>query len=444
MWDAFSMGSQDNQFRSPARVDGADLRERNLAVVLHDLLFAQPTSRSEIADRTGLAKASLTGLIPELEALGLAVEASTSKPAAGRPSKLLTFDGKQLAVVICEVSETEIITESLDLTGRILRVDREPHKAKLGDVETVVKVMANTIQQHRESIANNGSRPIHMVLVVGAAVRGEKPIVLQSKELGWNEPVDLVGLMEARIPQMRDSISLVSGVNVAAKAEFEALKRLRLGYPKSVVYLKPDTGISSAIILDGNLLVGAQGMSPILAHIEVDSNGEICDCGRRGCLVAQVGPRKVLELAGLGSQITESGLQGALQVFVDNLKNGDEAAVEASRKIRKQLNKFAETLALLYDPDFIVLGGYWAEIFEILELNSEDLTRRPNFFQTVEGYVEQDGRSVFRPAAFGARAARVGALQEVFIRVLNRPLMLKDNGMVPALGPIAEGPTYIW
>ena len=438
------MKSVNKNLRAPARVDGADLRERNLAVVVHDLLFSQPTSRTEIAERTGLAKASLTQLIPELESLGLAMETTTSKPTSGRPSKLLVFDGSGVSVIVCEVNELEIITETTDLTGRVLRVDREQHFVPMGDPESIVFAMASTISQHLVTIDAAGSRAIHLVVVIDALLRGDKPVVMQASEFGWKEPVDLVGLLEKKLKPLVGSISLVSQVHVAAKAEFDALRHTSDSLPKSVVFLKADSGIGSAVVQNGKLLVGAQGMSPILGHIELNPNGELCECGRRGCFQVEVGPRRILQLAGLENEISRRGIKGAIQIFIEKTRKADPLALATCDILSAELASFSESLSLLYDPDYIVLGGYWAEIFENLSLTATPESNSEDDVYRFEKFAGLTDKVIFRPATYGSRATRVGALQEVLIRVINKPLSIKGTGQVPAMGPIASSPNYIW
>ena len=429
---------------APARMDGADLRERNLSVVLHDLMYSQPTSRSEIAERTGLAKASITQLIPELESLGLAIETTTSKPSTGRPSKMLAIHDGALSIIVCEVTELEITTETSSLMGNVLRFDRELHFVPMGGPDSIAFAMANTIGQHLETVRSAGSRTIHLVVVIDAPLSGERPIVHHSSELGWSDPVDLTSMLENLLPELAGAISIVSQVQVAAKAEFDALKRSSESLPKSVVFLKAGSSIGSAVVQNGKLLVGAQGMSPVLGHIEVSADGETCECGRTGCFQTQVSLRKILEFAGLTPEIATKGTKAAMQTLVDRITDGDISALLACEQLRSGLLTFAESLKFLYDPDYIVLGGYWAEIFQTLNLGTTSRQVLAAGSADRDNYQAPSGLVSFRPAQYGVRAARVGAIQEVVTRVLRRPLALKGGQLVPTMGPIGSSPSYIW
>ena len=58
------------------------------------------------------------------------------------------------------------------------------------------------------------------------------------------------------------------------------------------VYMTVSTGVGGAVMLDGRLLRGVDGVAGEIGHISVDRVGPSCGCGRRGCLEAIAsGPR---------------------------------------------------------------------------------------------------------------------------------------------------------
>lgn len=73
-----------------APADSADVRRRNLALVLRYLDAHGPCARTEVATGTGLVHATVTALVTELIDRGLVAEAG-SVPSAGRgrPRRLL-------------------------------------------------------------------------------------------------------------------------------------------------------------------------------------------------------------------------------------------------------------------------------------------------------------------------------------------------------------------
>jgi glucokinase len=53
-----------------------------------------------------------------------------------------------------------------------------------------------------------------------------------------------------------------------------------------LVYLTVSTGIGGALLLDGELVVGARGVAGEVGHLVLLPDGPLCGCGNRGCLEA--------------------------------------------------------------------------------------------------------------------------------------------------------------
>ncbi len=57
---------------------------------------------------------------------------------------------------------------------------------------------------------------------------------------------------------------------------------------KDFVLITLGTGLGSGIFVNGELLVGHQGLAGEYGHIRVKENGRLCGCGRHGCLETYV------------------------------------------------------------------------------------------------------------------------------------------------------------
>jgi len=57
---------------------------------------------------------------------------------------------------------------------------------------------------------------------------------------------------------------------------------------KHVIVITLGTGLGSGIIVNGELLYGADGFAGELGHTIVDPDGRFCACGKRGCLETYV------------------------------------------------------------------------------------------------------------------------------------------------------------
>jgi glucokinase len=153
--------------------------------------------------------------------------------------------------------------------------------------------------------------------------------------------------------------------NVAALAEHRhgAARGTR-----NAVMLTIGTGIGGGLIIDGELYRGSTGAGAELGHIVVDENGPPCqgNCPNRGCV----------ETFTSGTALGREGRQAAQRVpdsalgrlvaagevvdgraVTDAAHRGDEAARLVVERAGYHLGVALSSLANVFDPDVIVIGG---------------------------------------------------------------------------------------
>ncbi|PYU78102.1 MAG: ROK family protein, partial [Acidobacteria bacterium] len=77
------------------------------------------------------------------------------------------------------------------------------------------------------------------------------------------------------------NVKIDNDANAAALAE--AKWGAGRGY-RNIFYASIGTGIGTGIIFDGRIYHGRTGAAAEGGHIGIDSNGPICNCGKRGCV----------------------------------------------------------------------------------------------------------------------------------------------------------------
>lgn len=123
---------------------------------------------------------------------------------------------------------------------------------------------------------------------------------------------------------------------------------------RSLVLLTVGTGIGGGIILDGKLWEGRGGYAGELGHITVNPEGEICGCGRRGCLETEASASRMVRnyqaLSGR-TDVTDSR-----EVFL-RAKAGDPAARECFRKLAYWLGIGIGIIVTALNPEKVIISG---------------------------------------------------------------------------------------
>ncbi len=156
--------------------------------------------------------------------------------------------------------------------------------------------------------------------------------------------------------------AITNDANAAAIGEmiFGAAKGM-----KDFIVITLGTGLGSGIVVNGELVYGADGFAGEVGHTIVDPNGRECGCGRKGCLETYASAsgirRTVYEL--ICNTNTPSKLRNisfdqlTAKDISDAAASGDKLALEAFDYTAKILGlKLADAVAHL-SPEAIVLFG---------------------------------------------------------------------------------------
>lgn len=198
------------------------------------------------------------------------------------------------------------------------------------------------------------------VVGVGIGVPGpvdSTGVIYKAANLGWgqfNVSETLQGLVGFPVKTGNDA-------NVAALGEM--WMGGGQGY-KSLVMVTLGTGVGGGVIIEGELVAGSTGAGGEIGHIHVeDEETEVCGCGNTGCLEQYTSATGVVRLA--NRRLAKDDLASPLR-SLDNLtckdvwdqvKEGDELAIEVAEKFGEYLGKGLANVAAVVNPEAFVIGG---------------------------------------------------------------------------------------
>ena len=232
-------------------------------------------------------------------------------------------------------------------------------KAALSDrsPEAVVECIARAAQEALQ-LAGTGVRAIG----VGAAAQipVDSGLVAVAPNLGWRN-VPLGAMLGERLGH---PVRLVNDLSAAAWGELHAGAG-RGAQDLFVVFV--GSGVGSAIIANGQLVRGANGVGAELGHVKVVPGGRTCGCGELGCLEAYAGGhnliRQAQELLAAGSSPELARLCGGDPARLTPLTL-EQAALAGEPGAKEVHERAAQMLALavanqvtVLNPARLILGG---------------------------------------------------------------------------------------
>jgi glucokinase-like ROK family protein len=136
---------------------------------------------------------------------------------------------------------------------------------------------------------------------------------------------------------------------------------------QNVLCLNIGSGIGLGMILNGRLYHGNSGFSGEFGHIQVDPDGQLCYCGKIGCLETLASGTTMIKTA---RKEIEAGATTLITSLVSNIlekitsevillaaQRGDQFAIGLLSNIGEHLGRGIAVLIHLFNPELIIIGG---------------------------------------------------------------------------------------
>jgi predicted NBD/HSP70 family sugar kinase len=144
---------------------------------------------------------------------------------------------------------------------------------------------------------------------------------------------------------------------------------------KDVMVVNIGWGTGLGMIMNGELYRGSGGYAGEFSHIPLSNSGNLCSCGRKGCLEVDT---SLLVMADKAEKAIAEGAESSMQElfkdkathpsdhFLQAVGQQDPVAISILTKASFQLGKGLATLIHILNPECIVLSGRGAKAGKML------------------------------------------------------------------------------
>ena len=376
------------------------VRRRNTATVLRALRTGGAASRAELAQRTGLAKATVGTIVASLEAGGALVEEPSRGGARGRPGRPVALVGDRYVALGLELNVDYVAAVVLDLAGAVVRHETRPVE---GDGDGALASLTALVSDTARRIGENRDREL-----VGAVVAVPGLVRSDDRTVAWAPNVDIDG--ERVVAGVERALGGGCPVEVSNDADCAAYAEAYHGAATdttSLLYLTGTVGVGAGIIEAGTLVRGAEGFAGEVGHMPVGDPTVPCGCGRTGCWEASIGLHAMLRAVGMAELGTPLASAEAVAVRART----DELMRRRLARVGSDVGLGLAVLAQVLDPAVVVLGGYFVPLGDLIL----DPARR-----TLDERLLGPARGPeLRLGALGIEAAALGAAEQVFSDVFS-------------------------
>ena len=386
------------------------VKSHNLRAVLLSLLHNDRISRVQLADVTMLSTTTITNVISELVDQGIVIESEddekeNGKRSVGRPRTALKLIPDARFAVGVHIGIGLIRVAVTDLQAQIVHNNFADYSIE-SPHEEILSSVGDLIEKTIADSAVNRKKIIGIGFGASGLVDFQSGVNVLAPTLGWRE-VPIRDWLSERI-----HLPVCVDNNVRAMTFGESLFGLGRGVT-SLALVYGRVGVGSGIVVNGEVFRGSAAGAGEIGHtIMLPEGGEVCRCGKRGCLETLVSEHVIIK------QAEALAKENPNSILANNLKNpnGDKpidrifaAAREGDRATREMIEHFAyyfgialTNLVNVLNPELILLAGMFAQ--------GEDL-----FLPVVQKTVREQAfaglgeRVRVQSTSFGWRAGVIGA-----------------------------------
>lgn len=343
------------QYKETQAATSETARGINRGIVLNLIRRRQPISRADLARISGLQRSTVSLIIEQLIGEKWVISGPLGRLPRGRRPTFLQLNDRRAIVVVDLRPITSTIAIS-DPNGRFLSQQEIPTPA---DSKTAAVEFSQKIQQMISAY------PGLVFEGIGVSVPGRfddnQQRIIFTPNLKWGE-FDLRGPLEKATGL---KVELENAANACALAEvwFGHGERAR-----DIVVVTVSEGIGVAIVSNGQLVRGLNGLAGEFGHIPLDPTGPPCGCGGRGCWEVYASSWAALRYYH-ESRASAGGL--TFRHLLSLAESGDALALKALDRMADAIGRGMRMIVAGVAPEEIVFVGeftrFWGRLGPLIQ-----------------------------------------------------------------------------
>ena len=329
-------------------------REYGRRALLKQIRQSGPVPRIELAELTGLSRATVTTITAELLGRGLIEEVPRSDESdlrRGRPRVDLKIRGPAHLVAGGKLSDRRVSLVLMDFDGTECgQIERDLSRTSLPP-----EALADELAEALVLLAQGAGVPIERISGIGIGIAGiveaGRGFVYWSPSLSRRN-IALGDLLSDRLGR---PVFIDNDANLVAVAE----KNFGLGQDRSdFIVVTIEAGVGMGLVIGGNLYRGTRGCGAEFGHTKAHLDGALCRCGQRGCLEAYVADYALLREAQTMPDDDRSAPPAQrIESLLSAARDGDPVAREIVERAGRMFALGLANLVNIFDPELVILAG---------------------------------------------------------------------------------------
>ena len=316
-------------------------RDINRDIVLEIIRSKQPISRADLSRNSGLQPSTVSNIVEQLiEEKWIHEGAAMKRPRGRRPTLLSLND--QLVMLAADIRPTKAVLAVVDLNGRLLAHEEIR-------IFSNAERSANAIAAAMEGLCQRF--PTYSFEGVGVSVPGRVHPVTQQLILAPNLPWSNFPLKQVLEEKLNLQVEMDNDANACLLAE---LWFGRMDGMRNVVLISVSEGLGTAILANGQIVSGLNGLAGEFGHVPMDPQGPLCGCGTRGCWETIASSNAAIRYY---NEDAKGKTVNDIQDLLYRMEDGDAIALKALEKQAMHLGRGLRLITAALSPEVILVSG---------------------------------------------------------------------------------------
>ncbi len=332
---------------------------RKKFTLLKTVYQIEKTSVNELMKKLDLSFPTLNTLIVDLVKQNLLIQHERGESVGGRKPNLYQLNNNLFKVLTIELDKFGCFLTIVDNNGNLLNKTKR-HSLQLSRDLSQLNQFYDTIRTYveEESIAWDD------ISGISISMPGLIDKVTGDNYTYFYEPNFHLELEIEKVFHKKTRIINDSKIYSLTEQQLGKLRNRQDG-----LIIRLDWGISLGIITNGEVYMGKNGFSGEMGHISFVDDGELCYCGKRGCLETLVSGVALVKKAihdienGIPTLIANKFKNHDLQPIhiIQAALDGDQYAIQLISELGTILGKAISFFLQVFNPEAIVLVGQFAK-----------------------------------------------------------------------------------
>jgi predicted NBD/HSP70 family sugar kinase len=337
-------------------------RDINRRIILNLVRTRQPISRADLARHTGLQRSTVSLITEQLIEEQWISEGALGHLPRGRKPRFLHLNNDRAGIIGVNVRPKLTNIALTDLSANFITQESLPTPE---NPQEFLKDLAERIKRLRDSHPQIFCEGVG-VGIPGRVERHTRKLVF-APNLGWRD---------VNIKQYLEEATKLP-VEVDNAANSCALYELWFGKHSEnvndLIALTVSEGIGTGIIANDQLVAGVNGMAGEFGHVSINENGDLCNCGNRGCWEIYASNSATVDYYSRNISRAQNGrkpVEAVKPTFDDILRLyelGDPKAIESIERMAHYLGLGIAMLITSFAPNLIVCVGEVTSIWNKIE-----------------------------------------------------------------------------